>query len=64
MATNPEIKKALALACNDNGDVELTIEQMRFDLAVAGYLDLIPQIMTNHPGLDEATAIEHLHAFY
>jgi hypothetical protein len=64
MSPNPEMRKALALAANDNGDAPLTIEQMRFDLAVAGYADLIEEIVRNHPGLTEEEAVEHLHSFY
>lgn len=43
---------------------EPSVEEMRADLERAGYLDLIPQIMKNHPGVTEAEAITDLHSFY
>ena len=51
---------------NDNWPLSppLSLEEMREDLERAAYLDLIPQIMKNHPGVTEAEAIEHLHSFY
>ena len=44
-------------AANDNGDAPLTIEQMRFDLAVAGYADMIADLVRDYPGMSEAEAI-------
>jgi hypothetical protein len=64
MSSHPEKRQASPSPANDNGDAALTIEQMRFDLAIAGYADLIAELMRDHPGLDEETAIEHLHSFY
>lgn len=43
---------------------EQTLEEMRADLERAGYLDLIEEIVRNHPGLTEEEAVEHLHSFY
>ena len=51
-------------AANDNGDAPLTIEQMRFDLAVAGYADMIADLVRDYPGMSEAEAIARLHSFY
>ena len=64
MSPNLETRKALALAANDNGDAELTIEQMKFDLVDQGLGDLIAELVRDHPDMSEAEAITRLHDFY
>jgi len=63
MSPNPEKCETSALPANDN-DAELTIAEMKSDLEKAGLGNLIKQLMDDHPGLSEETAIEHLHSFY
>lgn len=65
MSPNPEPRKALALAANDNGaDTPLTLAQMRFDLVSQGLGDLIADLVRDHPDMSEAEAITRLHDFY
>jgi hypothetical protein len=65
MITTPQKRHASPPPANDNGDAPPTVEQMRFDLAVAGYgADFLARFMKHYPNIPEAKAVEMFHAVY